>query len=119
MGQVVYEFDDEIENTDASRRYGLRGRGMEHGGVNVLMGRRCAAAPLWVTVTVSFHPVTTDDDETPRFVAGPTKMVFEVERVRHVSAVPVRDQHVRLRYRNRRYEYFVGSRHLHHRIHRH
>ena len=46
MGQVVYTFNDETPRgvPDPSRRYGLRGRGMEHGGVNVLMGCRWAAA---------------------------------------------------------------------------
>ena len=60
------------------------------------------------TVTVSFHPQWHDDDDTRVMPAGPTMDVVTVERMRHVAAVPVRDQHVRLRYRNRHYEYFGG-----------
>ena len=43
----------------------------------------------------------------------PPWMVVDDRRMRHVTAVPVRDQQLRLRNRNRHYEYFVGSRYLH------
>ena len=78
MGQIVYEFTDEdagtvvLEGTDSADE--------EWNTVELTFSWDAGAPPLTMgTVTVSFHPVTTEDDESPRFVAGPTKMVFEVD----------------------------------------
>ena len=78
MGQVVYEFVDEDDTTDTILE-GTDPADGEWNTVELTFSWDAAAPPLGMgSVTVSFHPVSSDDDDEIRFVAGPTRTVFEV-----------------------------------------
>ncbi len=77
MGQVVYSFDDEEGGTDPLE--GTDSADAEWNTVELTFSWEAGTPPLTMgSVTVSFHPVTTESDESPRFVAGPTLTVFEI-----------------------------------------
>ena len=78
MGQVVYTFNDEMGSTENVLE-GTDSGDAEWNTVELTFSWDAGAPPLTSgTVTVSFHPVTTESNEIPRFVAGPTLTVFEI-----------------------------------------
>ena len=77
-GQVIYTFND--EDGDSPELEGTDPGDAEWNTVELTFSWDAGGPPLDMgSVTVSFHPVTTDDDESPRYVSGPTMDVVEVE----------------------------------------
>ena len=119
-GQIIYTFDDELDDwTDNVLEGTDPMKAKEWNELEITFTWEAGEAALNTgTVTVSYHPVSDDLTKMTRYASGPTNDVIEIERLHHDAAVPVRDQPARLQYRTGPHECLGGKGLLHHRVQR-
>ena len=78
-GQIIYTFDDEDISTDALEGTDPMAKAKEWNELEITFTWEAGEAALNPgTVTVSYHPVTDEVSKMPRYVAGPTNDVIEI-----------------------------------------
>ena len=103
VGQIVYTFDDELEATDMVLEGTDPMKAKEWNELTLTFAWEPGEPMLGMgSVTVSYHPVSDDASDIPRFASGPTN----------------RDQPARLQYRTGHHECLGGIWLLHHRVQR-